>query len=54
MLRRKPLGTLGAVIVVVMLGAAVLADVIAPYGFAETSLRERLQSTSATHWLGTC
>jgi peptide/nickel transport system permease protein len=53
MLRRKPLGTLGAVIVLVMLGAAVLADVVAPYGFAETSLRERLQSTSAAHWLGT-
>jgi peptide/nickel transport system permease protein len=53
MLRRKPLGTMGAVIVVGMLAAAVLADLIAPYGFAETSLRERLQATSAAHWLGT-
>src|SRR5262245_7013906 len=53
MLRRKPLGTLGAVNVVVMLALAVLADVITPYGFAQTSLRERFISTSAEHWLGT-
>jgi len=53
MLRRKPLGTLGAVIVVVMLALAVFADLIAPYGFAETSLRERFISASAAHWLGT-
>jgi len=53
LLRRKPLGTIGAVIVVAMLGAAVLADVIAPYGFAQTSLRERFVRMSAEHWLGT-
>src|SRR6266542_4695932 len=53
MLRRKPLGTVGAVIVVVMLAAAVLADLVTPYSFAETSLRERFVSTSAEHWLGT-
>ena len=53
MLRHKPLGTVGAVIVIVMLGAAVLADWITPYGFSQTSLRERLMSTSADHWLGT-
>jgi peptide/nickel transport system permease protein len=53
LLRRKPLGTLGGVIVVFMLGLAVLADVIAPYGFAQTSLRERFISASAEHWLGT-
>src|SRR5262249_58142642 len=53
MARRKPLGTVGALIVVVMLAAAVLADVIAPYGFAQTSLRERFISMNASHWLGT-
>jgi peptide/nickel transport system permease protein len=53
MLRRKPLGTLGGVIVLAMLAAAVLADVITPYGFAATSLRERFISASAAHWLGT-
>jgi peptide/nickel transport system permease protein len=53
MLRQKPLGTLGLVIVLVMLLAAVLADVIAPYGYAQTSLRERFATMSAAHWLGT-
>jgi peptide/nickel transport system permease protein len=53
MLRRKPLGTLGAVIVLAMLLAAVLAGVVTPYGFSETSLRERFIAMSAEHWLGT-
>lgn len=53
MLRRKPLGTVGGVIVVVMLASAVLADLITPYGFAQTSLRERFISMNADHWLGT-
>ncbi len=52
-LRRKPLGTVGGVIVVVMLAGAVLADVISPYGYAQTSLRARFVAVSAEHWLGT-
>jgi peptide/nickel transport system permease protein len=53
MLRRKPLGVLGAVIVLAMLLAAVFADVLTPYGFSQTSLRERFIAASAGHWLGT-
>jgi peptide/nickel transport system permease protein len=53
MLRRKPLGTIGSVIVVVMLAAAVLADWVAPYNFAQTSLRERFIAMNGAHWLGT-
>jgi peptide/nickel transport system permease protein len=53
MFRRKPLGTIGSVIVVVMLAAAVLAEWVTPYGFAQTSLRERFISMSGAHWLGT-
>jgi peptide/nickel transport system permease protein len=53
MLRRKPLGTMGAAIVLVMLAAAVLAEWVTPYGFAQTSLRERLVPMNAAHWLGT-
>jgi len=30
----------------------VLADVITPYGFAETNLRERFAPISPEHWLG--
>jgi len=52
-LRRKPLGTVGGVIVLGMLVAAVMADWISPYGFAQTSLRERFISMSPAHWLGT-
>jgi peptide/nickel transport system permease protein len=53
MLRRKPLGTVGGVIVLAMLLLAVFADVLTPYGFAETNLRARFVSSSAAHWLGT-
>jgi peptide/nickel transport system permease protein len=53
MARRKPLGTLGGAIVLVMLLAAVLADVVAPYGYAQTSLLERFVPASREHWLGT-
>jgi peptide/nickel transport system permease protein len=53
MLKRKPLGTVGAVIVVVMVGAAVFAELLSPYGFAQTSLRERFIAMNASHWLGT-
>jgi peptide/nickel transport system permease protein len=53
MLRRKPLGTVGGLIVIAMLAAAILADVLSPYGFAETNLRERFVVSSASHWLGT-
>jgi peptide/nickel transport system permease protein len=53
MLRRKPLGTIGAGIVIVMLLAAVFADVLTPYGFSQTSLRERFIAMNGDHWLGT-
>lgn len=53
MIRRKPLGTIGGVIVLVMLASAILAAWITPYGFAQTSLRERFIPMNASHWLGT-
>lgn len=53
MLRRKPLGTIGGAIVLGMLLLAVFADVLTPYGFAETNLRERFITTNTAHWLGT-
>src|SRR5262249_4425059 len=53
MLRRKPLGSTGAVIVIVMLAAAVLGDLTAPYRYAEASLRERFIVMDHAHWLGT-
>ena len=53
MLRRKPLGVIGGAIVVAMLLGAVLAGVLTPYGFSQTSLGERFIAASAEHWLGT-
>lgn len=53
MLRRKPLGTIGGVIVLTMLLAAVFADVLTPYSFSQTNLRERFIAGNAEHWLGT-
>jgi len=53
LIRDKPLGLLGACIVFTLLGTAVLADVIAPYGYAETRLLHRFRASSIEHWLGT-
>ena len=53
LIRDKPLGLLGACIVFTLLGTALLADVIAPYGYAETRLLHRFRASSIEHWLGT-
>ena len=53
LIREKPLGLLGACIVFTLLGTAIFADVIAPYGYAQTSLLHRFRASSAEHWLGT-
>jgi len=51
--RRKPLGAIGAIIVVALLVMAVFAERIAPYGYDETIRGARMQSPSMTYWLGT-
>jgi len=51
--RKKPLGTAGAVIVVVMGVGAVFADVLAPYDPLATDYAHMLGPPSAAHWLGT-
>lgn len=53
LLRRKPLGTIGGIIVLAMLLGAVFADVLTPYGYAQTNLRERFIPVNGNHWLGT-
>src|ERR671922_1219866 len=53
LIREKPLGLLGALIVLGMLGVAVFADAIAPYGYAQTSLLHRFRGSSMEHLLGT-
>ena len=51
--RRKPLGAIGAVIVVAMLLMTVFAEQIAPYAYDETIRGARMKSPNFTHWLGT-
>jgi len=50
--REKPLGAAGAAIVIVMILAAVFADVIAPYNPLATDYGAMLGAPSAQHWLG--
>src|SRR3989475_8900552 len=51
--RRKPLGALGALIVVAMLVMAAFAERIAPYGYDDSIRGARMRPPSAAHWLGT-
>jgi peptide/nickel transport system permease protein len=51
--RRRPLGAIGAAIVLVMVFAAATAGVIAPYDPLETDYGAMLAAPDAAHWLGT-
>jgi peptide/nickel transport system permease protein len=53
LVREKPLGTVGGVIVLILLVVGILANFIAPYGMNEIHLADRLQPSSARYLLGT-
>lgn len=53
LVKEKPLGTAGGVIVLVMLLAGLFADVLAPYGYKEIAMADRLAPPSGQHILGT-
>src|SRR4051812_13644953 len=44
--RRKPLGAAGFVVIITIVVAAVFAPIVAPYGYNETDIANRLQSPS--------
>lgn len=50
---RDPLGLLGLVLVVIVISAALFANVLAPYDPAKLDILHKLQGPSAAHWLGT-
>ena len=52
LVRDQPLGTVAAGIVLVFVVAAIFADVLAPYDFAELHLPSRLDGPSVEHPLG--
>ncbi len=51
--REKPLGTVGAFIVLILLLVGIFANFIAPYGYNETWVGGRLESSSWQFWMGT-
>lgn len=53
LLREKPLGTAGAVIVVILIICAIFADILAPYGVNEPHPLERLTPPGGQYLLGT-
>ena len=52
-MRRRPLGAIGAVIIVVMILAAAFADIVAPYGPDEGVFTGLPTAPSLEHLLGT-
>jgi peptide/nickel transport system permease protein len=53
LVKQKPLGMVGGVIVLLMLLVGIFADLIAPYGMNEIHPGEGMISPSAKYWLGT-
>lgn len=51
--REKPLGTVGLLIVLVLLIAGIFAPWISPYPMNESHVADRLQGPSTTYWFGT-
>lgn len=53
LVRQKPLGTTGGVIVLALMVVGIFADLIAPYGFNQTFVGERLGPPTSSNLLGT-
>lgn len=53
LVKEKPLGTIGGIIIVIVLFTGIFADQLAPYHYNKTNLRHRLAPSSSEHILGT-
>jgi len=53
LVKEKPLGTVGGVIVLLLLFTGIFADLLAPYGMNEIHLADRLTPPSAQYAMGT-
>lgn len=53
LVKEKPLGTFGGVIVLLLFLVGIFANFLAPYGYNEMVLGARLEPPSTTYWLGT-
>lgn len=52
LIKEKPLGTVGLMIVIVLFFAGIFSEWLAPYGYNEIILADRLDGPSAKHLLG--
>ncbi len=53
LVKENPLGTVGAIITLLLLFAGIVADSLAPYGMNDVSAEDRFTPPSAAYWLGT-
>ena len=53
LLKEKPLGMLGGVIILLLIGISLFTDALAPYPYNKIHLRNRMQEASAQYLLGT-
>ena len=53
LVKEKPLGTVGGIIILILIFVAIFADVLAPYPYKEMHLVDRLTGPSARYLLGT-
>lgn len=53
LVREKPLGAFGGMLVLVLMLCAIFAHWIAPYPYDETNVRQRLKPPGAQFYLGT-
>ena len=53
LLKEKPLGIACGIVIALLILVAIFADVLAPYGYTEMHLEDRLQGASAQYLLGT-
>ena len=53
LVKEKPTGTVGGIIILLLFLVGIFADVLAPYPFSEIHLADRLQGSSARYLLGT-
>jgi len=53
LVKEKQLGTIGAVITLLLLLTGIFADLLAPYGMNDTHSADALATPSAMYWLGT-
>jgi peptide/nickel transport system permease protein len=51
--RQRPLGAIGAAIIIIMIATAILAGFVSPYDPLATDYGKMLQAPSSFHWFGT-